>query len=87
MKVKKYTDKQKAEIVEFITEKLMKSLEVNRHGVGTPLWMNIAFILDKFNKGSYYGTLAIKMLGTSCADARELEVSHKLHEVYTDFNE
>ena len=87
MKVRTYTDEQKAEIVKFVSEKLMKSMDVNRHGVGIPLWMNISFILDKFNRGNYYGTISLKMLGTSCADARELDVSHKLYETYTDFNE
>ena len=79
-----YTEQQKEEIKKVILEKLDKSFEVNKHGKGTPFWMNICFILDRFNKGNYYGIIEIKVVGTSCNDAKEKEKTHRLQELYKE---
>ena len=79
-----YTKDQKAEILKRLNEKLLKSFDVNQYGKGTPLWMNLEFILDNFNQGNYYGTLELKLLGTSCNDIKEKERTHKLMEIYED---
>ena len=79
-----YSKEQKEEILRRINEKLLESFEVNKFGKGTPLWMNILFILDNFNKGNYYGTFELKLLGTSCNDIKEKERTHKLQELYED---
>lgn len=77
-----YTPDQQKKIKEIINKGLDKSFEVNKFGKGTPMWMNLLFILDQFAKGNYYGTLEIKILGTSCNDVREKEKTHKLMEQY-----
>lgn len=82
--VKKYTEEQKEKIKKSVCDALEKSFEINAWGKGTPLWMSILFILKKFNRGNYYGTLEIKILGTSCNDAKEKEVTHKLLELYEE---
>jgi len=82
--VKTYTEAQKEKIKESISDALDKSFEINKFGKGTPMWMNLLFLLKKFNTGNYYGTLEIKILGTSCNDAKEKEVTHKLLEIFEE---
>lgn len=84
MNVPEYTLDQQAKIEKLILVKLRKSFSINKFGKGTPLWMNIAFLLDTFNRGNHYGTIEVKILGTSCNDAREREITHKLLEIYRD---
>lgn len=79
-----YTEEQKAEIKKRVNQALYKSLEVNKYGQGCPMWMNILFLLDRFNSGKYYGTIEIKVLGTSVNDAKEKEKTHKMREIYPD---
>jgi len=79
-----YNEKQKAEIREKVIGALNKSFEVNKFGQGCPMWMNLLFLLDQFNSGKYYGTIEIKILGTSVNDAREKEKTHKMREIYPD---
>lgn len=79
-----YTRDQRDKIKAQIMVEVEKSFEVNRFGKGTPIWMCILFILKKFNRGSYYGTLELKVLGTSCNDVKEKEVTHKLQEMFED---
>ena len=79
-----YNEDQKEEIRKELLKKLDKSFEVNKHGKGTPFWMNLFFTLDRFNRGNYYGTLEIKIVGTSCNDVKEKERTHRLQEVYKE---
>ena len=81
MNVQDYSQEQKEKINSRVLEALEKSFQVNRYGKGTPFWMNLLFILERFNRGNYYGTLELKILGTSCNDAKEKERTHKLQEV------
>ncbi len=82
--MKAYTPEQQATIKARISKELDRAFEVNQFGKGTPLWMSILFILQKFNKGNYYGSFELKVLGTSCNDVKEKEVTHKLQEKYED---
>lgn len=84
--MRQYTEEEKDIIKAVILKKLDKAFEVNSFGQGTtpPLWMNLMFLLDKFNTGCYYGTLSFKIQGTSCMDVREAEVTHKVREHYED---
>jgi len=79
-----YTDKQKAEIREKVIKALDESFEINKFGSGCPMWMNILFVLNNFNQGKYYGTIEIKVLGTSVNDAREKEKTYKMREIFED---
>jgi len=79
-----YTEDQKKQIRTQIIQDLDKAFDVNKFGKGTPLWMNILFILKRFNKGNYYGSLELKILGTSCNDIKEKERTFKLLEVFKE---
>jgi len=81
-----YTEEQKQEIRELLLARLERSFETNKHGKGTPFWLNVLFMFDLFNRGNYYGTMILKILGTSCNDVREGEVTHKLSEKYSDLD-
>ena len=67
-----------------VNKQLVKALDVNQYGKGTPIWMSILFMLEKFNAGGYYGTFELKILGTSANDVKEKEVTHKLQEKYDE---
>lgn len=85
--MKQYSEEEKSLIKAVILKKLDKAFEVNSYGPGAntpPFWMNLLFILDKFNTGCYYGTISLKIQGTSCMDIKELEVTHKVREHYED---
>tara|TARA_Y100000034_G_scaffold81595_1_gene97821 strand:- start:326 stop:583 length:258 start_codon:yes stop_codon:yes gene_type:complete len=84
MNVKEYTPEEKEKIKSKIIEELDKAFDVNRYGKGTPLWMNLLFLLRRFNKGNYYGTLELKVLGTSCNDIKEKERTFKLLEIFPE---
>tara|TARA_R100000008_G_scaffold83815_1_gene69746 strand:- start:663 stop:923 length:261 start_codon:yes stop_codon:yes gene_type:complete len=84
MNITDYTPEQRDKIKERIIQALDKSFDVNKFGKGTPMWMSILFILERFNKGNYYGSLELKILGTSVNDVKEKERTHKLLEKYTD---
>jgi len=79
-----YSEKAKKNIRKSIMDELDKSFEINKFGKGTPFWMSILFILKRFNRGNYYGTLEFKILGTSCNDVKEKERTFKLMEVFED---
>lgn len=79
-----YTEKQKEQIKKEICEKIDRSFEVNKHGKGSPMWMNLCFLLDKFNRGNYYGVIEVKIVGTSCNDAKEKDRTHRLREIYKE---
>jgi hypothetical protein len=83
--MKQYTLAEKERIKSLISAQIEQSFLTNQSGAGTPFWMNVLFLLEKFNQGgNYYGTVAIKIMGTSCQNAKELEVTHKLIERYED---
>jgi hypothetical protein len=81
MNVQDYNQEQREVIKDKLLKAIEKSFEVNKYGKGTPFWMNLLFVLDRFNRGNYYGTLELKILGTSCNDVKEKERTHKLQEV------
>jgi len=82
--IRDYTPEQREKIKQVVNQELEKSFDINKFGKGTPLWMNLLFILQKFNEGNYYGTIEIKILGTACNDAKEKERTHKMMEIFTD---
>ncbi len=82
--IREYTTVQREKIKAQIMEEMEKSFDVNKFGKGTPIWMSILFILRKFNRGNYYGTFEFKVLGTSCNDVKEKDVTHKLQEMFED---
>jgi len=84
MNVQDYTETQREKIRQQVLEALEKSFEVNKFGKGTPFWMGILFVLKKFNSGNYYGSLEVKILGTSCNDIKEKERTHKLLEIFKE---
>lgn len=84
MNITDYTPEQREKIKARVIEALDKSFEVNKFGKGTPLWMSLLFILERFNKGNYYGSLELKILGTSANDIKEKERTHKLLEQYIE---
>ena len=82
--VKKYTPEQAAKIKAWINKELDEAFRINAFGKGTPIWMSILFMLQKFNTGKYYGTLELKILGMSVNDVKEKEVTYKLQERYNE---
>jgi|TARA_B100002019_G_C21094345_1_gene510237 hypothetical protein len=84
MNITDYTPEQREKIKNRVMEALDRSFDVNKFGKGTPLWMSLLFILERFNKGNYYGSLELKILGTSANDIKEKERTHKLLEQYVE---
>ena len=84
MNITDYTPEQKEQIKQRLIEAIDKSFDVNKFGKGTPFWMSLLFILERFNKGNYYGSLELKILGTSANDVKEKDRTHKLLEKYIE---
>ena len=84
MNITDYTPEQREKIKNRVMEALDRSFDVNKFGKGTPLWMSLLFILERFNEGNYYGSLELKILGTSANDIKEKERTHKLLEQYVE---
>lgn len=85
--IRDYTPEQREKIKGIIYKELDRSFDINVFGKGTPLWLNLLFMLRAFNKGNYYGTLELKILGTSCNDVKEKEVTHKLQETFREYED
>jgi len=45
---------------------------------GIDLARALIFVLDKYNTGNYYGTIALKFTGIVVQNPREIEVTHRL---------
>lgn len=76
---KEYIDK----ACDLVTQKLRKSFELN--GLtpdGIPPHKVIAFFLDTYNTGNFYGTLSCKITGLQVHDPKKLEVSERLDLLY-----
>lgn len=62
-------------------EELKKAIKINEQSPsdsGIDLLRALIFILQKYNTGNYYGTIALKITGTMIQNPRELEVTHRL---------
>jgi len=62
-------------------EELKKAIKINEQSPkdsGIDLFRALIFVLQKYNSGNYYGTIALKFTGTMIQNPRELEVTHRL---------
>lgn len=62
-------------------EELKKAIKINEQSPkdsGIDLLRALIFVLQKYNSGNYYGTIALKFTGTMIQNPRELEVTHRL---------
>ena len=73
----KYTDEQKRFLYSVFCEKLEKALDNENLGNAfldgrddgnVPIWKNLCFMLDKYNSGEFFGSLAFKVIGFKCSD-------------------
>ena len=78
-------EKQQAlRVEEFLLKKFRKAVLMNGHGDGTPAWKNVFFLLDLLGQGDFYGTVQIKILGCVVKDAKILDRTFKIDEMYRD---
>jgi hypothetical protein len=68
----------------FLLKKFRKAMQMNAHGDGTPAWKNLFFLLDMMGQGDFYGTVQIKILGCVVKDARIVDRTFKVNEMYQD---
>lgn len=64
-----------------LSKALDKAVKLNEKATpdtGIDLCRALLFILDKYNKGNYYGTVALKFTGLTVQNPREVEVTHRL---------
>lgn len=74
-----YSPKSKERAIKLITKKLEESFDVNAMAtLGIPIHKVICHILDLYKRGNFYGTVAVKITGTSIHDPKEVDVTHKL---------
>jgi hypothetical protein len=62
-------------------EELKKAIKINEQSPkdsGIDLFRALIFVLQRYNSGNYYGTIALKFTGTMIQNPRELEVTHRL---------
>jgi len=73
-----------ARIRRLILIKLDRAMKMNSSGTGTPAWKSIFFLLDHIARGDFYGTIAIRILGTVVKDPKYIERTFKVDEMYGD---
>lgn len=79
------SEARKKAILDITVKKLEKSMTTNGIATsGIEPWRAINFLLDRFNKGNYYGTISIKVTGTSMHNPKEQEVTHKIELFYEE---
>ena len=69
------------ELIKNLMETLEKSIELNEKATpdtGVDLTRALIFMLEKYNTGNYFGTIALKFTGLTVQNPRELEVTHRL---------
>jgi len=81
----KINKKYRKKIEEAILEELRTSMDLEADPMSKPMWANILFMLRKFNKGNFFGTFQIKVLGTSIRDIRVVDRSYKMEDELSDF--
>jgi len=59
-------------------EKALKINDQSPKDSGIDLLRSLIFVLQKYNTGNYYGTIALKFTGTMIQNPREIEVTHRL---------
>jgi hypothetical protein len=76
--------KAESRVEEFLLKKFRRAQKMNSHGDGTPAWKNVFFLLDLIGQGDFYGTFQVKVLGCVTKDAKILERTFKVDEMYRD---
>lgn len=74
-------------VEEFLLKKFRRARAMNAHGDGTPMWKNIFFILDLMGQGDFYGTIQVKVLGCVVKDAKVIDRTFKVDEMYRDIEQ
>lgn len=66
-----------------VIQALKKAEEVHKTNPGSlEPHKALLFFLEKYNTGSYYGTIALKITGSEAHNPKELEVTHRLDHKY-----
>ncbi|HLD98277.1 MAG TPA: hypothetical protein VI815_03045 [Candidatus Nanoarchaeia archaeon] len=76
--------KQRTEkIIELLRPMIERAISINEDTPsGIEIHKPIAFLLEKFNTGKYYGTIEMKITGTSIHNPTENNVTHRLDMSY-----
>jgi len=67
-----------------VLKRLDKTLDNNLDPTGVPVWLNIIYLLDIYNSGSFYGWLTVRMNGNSMGNFKIQEQTKKLEIEYID---
>ena len=78
------TIEEKKKVKEILSRKIDKALETNDLAVGVPFWKCLAFILDKYNSGSFYSTIKWKIEGPKVKNPSITEITSKVDMMYDD---
>ena len=78
---KKYQDK----ILVEINKELKKSMELRSDPASQPLWACILFLLKRYNKGNFFGTFHLQVLGTTVRNPRIVDQSFKVEDELSEF--
>ncbi|MHA1860169.1 MAG: hypothetical protein ACTSVF_03605 [Candidatus Asgardarchaeia archaeon] len=73
---------QKEKIVKLISDELMKALEKPFYK-GTPIWLNILYLLKLYNYGGFVGNLSMRLVGHTVYPFRIVEQELNLEEMFT----
>jgi hypothetical protein len=80
-----YTDEDMDRILDEVNKKLV--IAMDREAItpsSTPIWANIMLLLDKFNEGNFYGTLAVR-ISDNCMENMKIDSqTFKLETVYKE---
>ncbi len=78
-------DKVKAEIIEKVVVRLCEAM--NKESLsprGAPIWLNIIYLLDLFNSGTFHGKISLVIKEDVCDNMKIVEKTNKLQEKYLD---
>lgn len=74
----------KEEIIDVISKELERSFSLEPKGMErnagcVPVWMNVLYILKRYNNGNTRGVFSIKIAGTDCFGFRIVDEKVDLH--------
>lgn len=71
------------EIFREITSRLKEAMGKEMlHPKGAPIWLNIIYLLDLFNSGTFHGKVSLRIKGNVCDNMMINEKINKLQEEY-----
>jgi hypothetical protein len=76
-------DEDKTAVLEEVVDRIALAVDKEiLYPKGAPIWLNIIYLLDLFNSGTFHGKVSLRIKGNVCDNMVIEEKTNKLQEEY-----